>query len=379
MSDIKKFNVEIKTISPIHIGSGESYGASEFVPGKAKGQNGPVDTIKRINLSKYYLSLNDDKKDDLINSLTTQNFDLNSFDGKISNDFKVYTSYDRCKEHIKPNQEIEENIKTLNQLYIPGSSLKGAIKTAILYNSITGRDIRKIDDIMFTNRRTGKKKIGRDNKILDNIFSSDSFKNKAQGSIMKFMQVADSSTTKVPAVYDVISVMATDNYSKQFYKRHGTTVRSYLECIRPNLKLKTTIATNYNENTYKRLGLGDKDKLIDIDFIKKAIYDLSNAFIDYEIEFSEKYGITYLEKFYNNLKSENTIDSPLLKVGAGSGFLATTIGLKIKEYDENEFENYFEKVRQAANGHNYPFEYPKSRKIVAKGAKPLGWVKLTFN
>ena len=50
-----------------------------------------------------------------------------------------------------------------------------------------------------------------------------------------------------------------------------------------------------------------------------------------------------------------------------------------KEYDEEEFENYFEKVRQAAKGHNYQFEYPKSRKIIAKGAKPLGWVKLTFN
>ena len=378
MSDIKKYNINIKTISPIHIGSGESYGTSEFVTGKAKGKNGPVPTFKRINLSKYYLSLTDDRKDEFLHSLSTQNFELSSFESNIK-DFNVYTSYDRCKESIKPNQEIEENIKTLNQLYIPGSSLKGAIKTAILFNSISPRDIRKIDDIIRVNRRTGKKQVGRDNRILDDIFSASSARNKAQASIMKFLQVADSSTTKVPAVYDVLSVMATENGSKQFYKRHGATVRSFLECIRPNINLKTTITTNYNEKTYARLGLDDKDRLIEIDFIKKSIYDLSDAFINYELEFSEKYGIDYLNKFYKNIQKDNTPESPLLKVGAGSGFLATTVGLKIKEYDEEEFEDYFEKVRQAARGHNYLFEYPKSRKIIAKGAKPLGWVKLTFN
>lgn len=377
MSDIKKYNINIKTLSPVHIGSGDSYGSSEFITGKAKGKKGPRPTFKRINLSKYYLSLSDERKDELLHSLSTPNFELSSFQSNIK-DFNTYISYDMCKEPIKPNQEIEENIKTLNELYIPGSSLKGAIKTALLFNLISPRDIRKIDNLIFTDRR-GRMRVGNDNKIFDDIFSSSSARNKAQSSIMKFMQVSDSSSTKVPAVYDVISVMATENGSKQFYKDHGKTVRTFLECISPKYNLKTTITTNYNEKTYARLGLEDKDKFIDIDFIKKSIYDLSNAFINYELEFSKKYGITFLNKFYKKIQEDNTPDSPILKVGAGSGFLATTIGLKIKEYDEEEFENYFEKVRLAANGHNYPFEYPKSRKITAKGAMPLGWVKLTFN
>ena len=36
------------------------------------------------------------------------------------------------------------------------------------------------------------------------------------------------------------------------------------------------------------------------------------------------------------------------------------------------------KVADLTNGTNYHFEYPKSRKIIAKGAKPLGWIKLSF-
>ena len=378
MSDIKKYNIGIETISPVHIGSGEDYTASEFIQDELQGKNGKIAVYKRINLSKYYSSLSDDERDELIRSLSIPNFELNSFDSNISNEFKVYTSYNRCKVDVPPNREIEENIKTLNQIYIPGSSIKGAIKTAILFNTISHGDIRKIDDLIFRNRK-GKLQVGSDNKILDNIFTDYGFRNKAQGSIMRFLQVADSSTIKYPAVYDVISVMATDTGSSQFYKRNGNVVRSFLECIGPRKNLNTTITTNYNEKTYSKLNLGDKANLINIDFIKKSIYNFSSALIEYELEFSEKYGIGYLSKFYKDIQKDNTPESPLLKIGAGSGLLATTIGLKIKEYDELEFEDYFEKVRQASNRRNYPFEYPKSRKIIAKGAKPLGWVKLTFN
>ena len=45
MNDTKKFNVNIETLSPIHIGSGESYTTSEFIHTKTKGKNGLIDII----------------------------------------------------------------------------------------------------------------------------------------------------------------------------------------------------------------------------------------------------------------------------------------------------------------------------------------------
>lgn len=374
MSDIKKYDVGIKTLSPVHIGSGESYNASEYVSGKAKGKNGILPTFKRINLSKFFLSLDDDKKDDLINSLSEPNFSLKSFNDKIPNDFRIYTSYDRCKEKIRPNQEIEENIKTLNEIYIPGSSLKGAIKSALLFNSISQDDIPRIINDVIKGNRVNR---GGYENFINDIFSSNSFRNKAQGSIMKFMQVADSNTTKIPAVYDVVSVMANDMGKNQLYKR-GTIVRSFLETIPPNKKLKTKLTTNFNDKTYSRLNLSGKNKFLNINYIKKSIYNFSKAYIDHEIEFANEYGINYLSKFYDDIKDKNTLVSPLLKIGAGSGFLATTIALRIKEYDEFGFGDYFEKVRKSTLRKSYDFEYPKSRKIISKGGKPLGWVQLTF-
>ena len=55
----------IKVLSPVHIGSGEKYTASEYVNSKAKTKKGTVlKTINRIDISKYFLSLDDNKKDD---------------------------------------------------------------------------------------------------------------------------------------------------------------------------------------------------------------------------------------------------------------------------------------------------------------------------
>ena len=90
-------------------------------------------------------------------------------------------------------------------------------------------------------------------------------------------------------------------------------------------------------------------------------------------------GISYLEKFYKKREKLNTPDKPMLKIGGGSGFLATTIGLKIKEHDDYNFDDYFEKVRSITKGKSYDYCFPKSRKVTFRGGYPLGWVQLSFN
>ena len=320
------------------------------------------------------MSLDEDKQEKLLANLSDENFSLKDFDSKVSNEFRAYTSYNKCKQIPTAKQAIEESIKSLNELYIPGSSIKGAVKTALLYDSIDLEDIPSIINNVVNRGRVNRRDY---NDFIDSYFSSDSRSNKAQGSIMKFMQVSDTSTLKMPSVYDVVSIMANEKGSKQFYKRNGMTVKTFLETIRPKLKLKSSITTNFDSKTYSRLDLDDKKHLLDIDYIKKAIFNFSKAYIDYELEFSEKYDMGFLSKFYKDMESKNSKDKPLLKIGAGSGFLATTIGLKIKEYDDEYFTDYFNQVRETLR-RTYPFEFPKSRKIIVKGAKPLGWTQLRF-
>lgn len=372
------YKCEAKILSPVHIGSGEKYTASEYVKSKGKTKKGTIlNLIKRINVSQYFISLDDDKKDDFLRDLSNPNFNLKDFDKKIPNTFIKYRAINKSKKDIAPTQEITEAIKTLDELYIPGSSIKGAIKSAILYSQIDDNEIRTISNKVL--RNNGSVDFKEYSKFMNMIFTSNKAPTPAQGDIMKFLQVSDSSTVKSPVVYDVATVMASFRRGhNEFYTRNKKTreaTLSFLETIdRPN-KLSFEIKNNYDYDVFKRLGLDSKKDLIDISNIKKSIFVFSKSLINHESEFAEDYDISYLEKFYSNLEKENTLDSPVLKIGAGSGFLSTTVGLKIKKYDPY----LFDKIRDGTRGKTYDYEFPKSRKITQIGGKPLGWVKLSFD
>ena len=370
---VNNYECNLKVLSPVYIGSGNEYGASEYVSQltsfKGKSKKIKLPTFKRINLSKYYSSLDDDKKDEFIANLSNSNFYLESFDSKISNKYREYLVFNNCDENLKP-KKIEENVKSLNESYIPGSSIKGAIKTAILYNSLDFNDI---------NWFMGKfDKNSSDSRIINSIFSSRRG-NAAQSSLMKFLMISDSTSAKKVSVYDVFSVMAETPFSNKKYSGDNGVVITYLETIDKGNNLKFNLSTNFNKQIYRTLGLNDKEYLIDLDYIKESIYKFSKKYISHELEFAEEYEISYLSEFYKKQEKHNTPDKPLLKIGGGSGFLATTIGLKIKEYDEYNGTDFFENVRKSAWGNSYPYCFPKSRKVTFKGKYPLGWVQLVFN
>lgn len=346
----------IKVLSPVHIGSGEKYTASEYVKF--------LDTIKRIDVSNYFLSLDDDKKDEFLMDLSNPNFNLKEFDDKIPNTYMKYHSINKSKKDISPTQEITEAIKTLNELYIPGSSIKGAVKSAILYYTLDDDLIGDIArDVVRNNGRVDNRKY---TTFMNGIFTSRRAPTPAQGDIMKFLQVSDSTTVKSPTIFDVATVMASWN------TREPTL--SFLETINRDNKLSFDMNNNYDYSVFKKLGLEDKKHLIDIDNIKKSAFIFSKALINHELDFAEDYNIDYLSKFYSKLEKYNSKETPLLRVGGGSGFLSTTVGLKIKKYDEM----LYDKIRDGTRGKTYNYSFPKSRKITQVGGMPLGWVQLNF-
>lgn len=371
------YKCNLKVLSPVHVSSGEKYTASEYVKSKAKTKKGNVlNIIKRMDVSNYFLSLDDDKKEEFLRDLSNPNFNLKDFDSKIPNTYMKYRAINKSKKEISPTQEISEAIKTLNELYIPGTSIKGAIKSAILYYEIDDDLIQDIsNNVLRNNGRVDNRSY---TNFMNRIFSSRKAPTPAQGDIMKFLQVSDSSTIKSPTIYDVATVMASfrlghnEFYTRNKHSREPTL--SFLECIARGNNLSFEIKNNYDYDIFKRLGLDGKKHLIDMDNIKKAIYVFSRALINFEKEFAEDYNIDYLYKFYSNLEKQNSLDNPVLKLGAGSGFLSTTIGLKIKKYDEN----LFDKIKNGTRGKTYDYSFPKSRKITQVGGLPLGWVQFSF-
>lgn len=368
---------DLLVLSPVHIASGEKYTASEYTQSHAVSNKGnKLKLVKRIDVSKYYLSLDDNLKDDFLRDLSNGEFDLMKFDKNIPNKYSIYTSINKSKEELTPHQEISECIKTLNMPYIPGSSIKGAVKTAILYNQIGEDDLRKLSNEVIGDRN----RVIRYHyeRFLKNKFSSKFTRNSAQGDVFKFLQVGDSTSIKNPTIYDVAVVMASFKYlTNEYYRKNKGSIKptlSYLETIPRGSKLSVEIKNNYDSIVFDELKLGKRTKMIEIENIKKALYQFSSDLINNELQFAKDNDIKYLKNFYNDLSKRNTPDSPVLKVGNGSGFLATTVNLKIKEYNSE----LYDRIRRGLKSKTYDYSFPKSRKVTYSNGMPLGWVKFLF-
>ena len=346
---------QIKTLSPVHIGSGNKYDASEYFLDVIK----KTKVFKRINIQKYYSSLNDDEKNLFLKNLQKKDYQLPKIN---SSKFTKYLSFNKVSARPNPTNEIIENIKSSDMPYIPGSSIKGAIENVIFYNALEKSEIPNLFNGKYLNK-----------KYINSFFSPSG---KAHDNIMRFMHISDSTSVKNPFIYDVLSVKPKKGGG------HQQVVKTYLETIYSTKKtLSSSITTTYDADTYKRLNLEDKSYMIDIDFIKESMYNFSTDYIEHELEFCKHHKYNNLIRFYRQCKKENSINKPLLKIGHGSGFLATTISLKVKQYGYD----YFNVVKRNTKGKKSKKDFPITRKIIKQPLKDnkylektLGWTQLIF-
>jgi CRISPR type III-A-associated RAMP protein Csm5 len=347
-------NFRISMITPVHIGNGERYTSAEFV---VRG-----DKIFRIDTNKIFTLLNEKNQEKFIQGLEVPHFQIENFiKGIPLSEIKIYSA--RLKGGIPT--EIHEQIKTGRRAYIPGSSIKGAIRTAILYNQITERNIEKLSRIFDMKYWQREREIQR---FVDGFLSGVGI--PSYSSLLKFLQVADSEPTSNLCVYTV-KPLEGERSGWRWFKRGGNEVVTHHEMISAGEELEYEFRINYDTTVYRDLKLGEKEKYTDMERIKSCIHEFSHDLIEHEIEFAEKYHIAFLSEFYAELRDKNEEDAPVMKLGLGSGFMATTIGLKLKKRPET-----LEKVKMSLRGKTYPYEFPKTRKIIVEEKSPLGWVKL---
>lgn len=206
-------------------------------------------------------------------------------------------------------------------------------------------------------------------RILDKIISGNT-KDPSYSDLLKFLQISDSNYIDKLEIICEQTLDATYN-GWNWYKRNNNIVQTYIETVPINMKVEGDIAINSNDELLKRLGLYDKGKNLNFDKIKEIIYTFSKDLISYELEFAKKYNIDFLSIFYENIQKLNSKNTPVLKIGHGTGFMSTTIGLKLKNDSQ-----LFEKIRMLTKGKSYQYEFPKTRKIDIEKHVPLGWCKL---
>lgn len=344
-------NYKLITISPIHISSGNKLQKTfDFMV--------VGDRVNVLSFDKFLASLTE-KESSLLEKLIEQENYENIYKD-INKPIESYSKYSLrllANNNDKP-REISEHIKTiLNKkgdygAYIPGSTVKGFIRFAILFKILKCKS-----DLINCEGEKGTKKL-QDNDVRN--IEKGIFSIKDYLKLMTFFKVFDSD----PIGIEHLEIR---NVVTLFSRR---SISEYAELIKENTETYISIKDNEFEEKLKniipKLDIRPEQYKFYIDKIKdwkEACYELSKSIIEHETEFFSNN--EEIKSFYEKLKKQNTPESPLLRIGKYKGKISQTLIL-LKD-----------KIR-CIDG-----SYPKTRRVTENKigydqvkSVPIGWVKL---
>lgn len=281
------YDLEIKTKGLVHIGSGKTYEKTEYCLFRDETGEGCQVAILNSNEMFRYLIANDkvaeyeayvmeqgeqstdsDKKDFWQGNCGLSSAEIRAMSLWVLDASEVLDE----KKQLKVIHGFIRNAQ--GQPYIPGSSVKGALRTAILVDKIT-------------------KDQNRQEKIFDKNLEGKDLRN-----IMRGISVSDSIpiSNKRMIISNKVDV-ETDGVTMQ-------EVNVCRECLKPGtiIKMKLTL-----DNSVLKGRIG-----------KEMLENVIQSFADYYVQ-------TYMSKFKAPKKSVNEDFQNCLLLGGGAGFFSKTI------------------------------------------------------
>jgi len=352
-------SARIKTISPVHIGSGRSdlISNNDFA---AEGSRIWVIDLERMFEEAERSGI----------------FDKVGFDAPINkllgpDQYEKYSKY--SLNNLPGINSIVEQIKTAHSCpYIPGSSLKGAIRTALAYAMVMDGVIKIQEGSIGDYPRTAGKSI-----------ESKLFGYNANEDVMRALQVSDTEGVSSISLDSVVLYSVRDRSGDQrlIPKEPRNNYTFAMEMIPENTELDLSIKIDnylFSDKNSRELNFDSKK-----DWVRnfpKHCNDFSQAIIDSELRFHGKYHVPKMKAFYemldSQLKSLNREKQFLLQISWGTGWSSKTIGLAL---DDDMFYYVIDKFR-LDKGRNTVF--PKTQRIIERGnvaEMPLGWIRVDLS
>lgn len=293
--------------------------------------------------------------------------------------------------------------------YIPGSELKGAIRTALLYNAIQDdqhiqswleselKNFQKRNDDnirLVANERDLRKpcpnnqrqKLSKLKEWLSKEIARLSAqlegrvlccKPDAKYDVMKFLQIGDSEL--------INSTAALSAGPAKPFNISGFQFTIFYELLRPSFVVPlTSFKLEADHSRHKKLKemeftASHKQLMSGLDKVLAYCHRFSSDLLQEEIDFFNKHGKHSVVEHLKVIRNVNTPESPVLRIGKDEGFTSLTVGLAVKKLMPELYETvliHATKNKSYDSKHGGPF--PKSRKLVHWEGKELtaGWVQL---
>lgn len=378
-----KKTVKIETLTSVHIGSGEVLQiGSDFVKGKM-GNNyvlavvSPekvLDLIGEEHLQDWVVAIERKESTGNVVKRYAPNAKVEDFAKRIVKDWSDAHERDTLKEHIHNGQ---------GKPYIPGSSIKGAIRTAILAslaeNVIDAET--KIDDSI-KDKKTGKliKKKANAKNVEKELFGRD-----PNNDVFRFLQVGDAYFGDCyTGAFRMVNI--NERTSKGFW---DVSKSQLIEALCPEYITRFEMKLNiegYNKSKERCSTLGDLPMIMSsYENLFETINEHTISLLDLEIDYwRERSDMDDSDKVESYLEKVESIKKKVLKccrgkecvlrIGHGSGWNFITGGWA---RDLDNFESLVVPVSRPNNQNYREYDFPKTRRV-DDDCELLGFVKLSL-
>lgn len=366
---IQKKVFRLKTLTPVHITDGYEGDIipSEYVISES-GQ------LHKINLSMLIEKLPEDSLSALTDLMDKEDFvGIRSFIQSTwknlpaiftdcieysmnAGDVKSY--YDNLQnENVESQLLVTPFIRSTRKIFIPGSSVKGALRTAYIselhesiYKPVNKRNIHEInkdaleleeDSLRYCDIEDGKRKV----KITKDPF--------------KILKISDSPILSVKGVVKKVEVITRDKYGK-FNADNMKDLKIFAEFIDSGVEIDIEVRLDSRYFSVPN-GLGRTFSFEDIRDSCKAFYKrvLIHERDKFFKEFDKQIKNSKVSELYDEfLRLNEEPDSFMIRIGKHSGRNSMSLNLINKKGIE-----------------------PKSRKLILKDGKyfPMGWIKVSVS
>ncbi len=375
---------QLETLTPVHVGSGENLQHIDGCYADKKWH--------RIDLDKVFAD-----PDTNLNVLTLamgkQGFRWTTH---LQNP-DAFATYSLPCSQSPEEVEIREAIKQIDHRpFIPGSTLKGAIRTALLWDLINGsathykKTLSNLEKLVDPKSDLSKERAAR--QIEQDVLGRDPNRD-----LLRALQISDTAPIELSALEIGTAWTVTLN-SNDYLVQKVEGNREYKTCveqIQPKQVLTFSLKIDewlLKEPVSSQLSFGDSQGDA-IRNIAAVCHWVTGDLIRREQKFFNAYNFPQIANFYDKLLRLNerlTDGSFLLQIGWGTGYDSKTI-TPLFTHDENDPEaakkllmdlrKRFRLGQSRSGRETYDErEFPKTRRIFYSGQNPVspfGWVKIS--
>ncbi|WP_041081279.1 type III-A CRISPR-associated RAMP protein Csm5 [Thermotoga profunda] len=360
----QKISIKFKTFTPVFIGSGEKYTPCQIV-----NINSSYYKLRDMSFFRLLHNYPKLKEKDSLNKIANKT--IPNVEKQID---KKDLFYEIRKYTDEINGEILQMIKhPSGVLYIPGSSIKGAIRTAIQYHimkknrSHFSEIIEIIKNKLKEVQQDPKRKWSLMSQITKHVDSCFRFENEIHTDFARFLIVRDTNLLTEPVCLVRIGVFKVMSQKLVFDSKKPTFLA---EVIPPSMEFETEIIFDLDQMELMQRELSKKysDVPKSIDQIFDCVREMYDDVIKDEL---------------NDLKAENSKYGSLLKklqnqkdkihIGYGGGLKACSLFILLDEELRKQ-------VRNLIKNHGRDIAPLSRRSLINKENQPIspfGWFTFT--